>query len=204
MNVNYHKSCSTLPIYNFYKILDTSDLRFLIVGYSELNDSNVKITNDAKKLLDSIIEEYLELTNNNEVILGLRLRMLIDEQEFERNILVKILDIYNDFKISDVLLLLNEFGFNIKIDEDLDVQIIEVTQRIKGLDNKIKINNIKYNARFKKDENKNKMNLEKEALILEMNLNLGREIDVYTTSVLKWINMLQISSSKVKKLENIS
>lgn len=201
MDIKYHKSCSTLPIYNFYKILDDGDLRFLIVGYSEFEADGVKVTAEAESALNIIIEEYSLLTANNEVNVSIGLQILVTEQEFERDTLVQILDIFKEFEDFDVLSLAYEFGFDIKFDEDLEPQIEKIIKRIKALNNKIRINKSKYATRFKKATEEIKRNLDKEALMLEMNLKLGREINTRTTSVLKWINMLQISRDKITQLE---
>lgn len=202
MNIKYHKSCSTLPIYNFYRILD-GDLRFLIVGYSEIDSEDIEITLEAKENFTSIIQEYSELTSNNEVIVSLNLQMLIQEQEFERDTLKTILDLFNKNKEYDILNLLSEFGFYVKKGDDLDYEFKKVIKRIKGLNNKIRINKNKYTTRFKKESEDIKHNLDKEALLLEINLKLGREINVHTTSVLKWVNMIEINRERNAEAEKI-
>lgn len=201
MDIKYHKSCTTLPIYNFYKIMDDMDLRFLIIGYSEFDSEDVEITADAEIVLNLIIEEYAGLTENNEVNVNLGLQILVIEQEFERDTLVEILDIFKEFEDSDVLGLLSEFGFNINVEDDLDKQLSMVIKRIKGLNNKIRINKSKYATRFKKANEEIKRNLDKEALMLEMNLKLGREINTRTTSVSKWVSMLEMSREQSLQLQ---
>ena len=201
MKINYHKSCSTLPIYNFYKIIDEGDMRFLIKGYSE--EKNFKADKTAHNIFQQILSEYSILTSNKEILKNLKMQIFIVEMEFEKMILENILELFNKRKDFSLLPLLHEFGFDIGESKDIDALLNRVINRIKGLNNRININKINYEKRFVKNTEKIKTNLDKEALILEMNLELGREINIYTTSVSKWVNMIEVSKEKSKEVNKM-
>ena len=203
MDIKYYKTCDTLPIYNFYKILD-GDFRYLVKGWNDLDDDDIKVTQESNQVFNLIIQEYSELTSNKEIIVSLNLQILISELEFERDVLKTTLDIFNENEDFAVLVILSEFGFDIKKGDDLDYEFKKVIKRIKGLNNKIRVQKVKYTNRFKKENDDIKHNLDKEALLLEINLKLGREINTRKTSVSKWVNMIEISKAKNAEIEKIS
>lgn len=202
MDIKYYKTCSTLPIFNFYKIID-GDLRFLVIDSSELNVDEVIVTSEFTDIFNVIFEEYSELTRNKEVTVSLNLQLLVSEQEFERDILQRTLTLFNETSDLKILSILSDFGFNIDESKDFDAFLNNVISRVKGLNNKIRINKVKYAKRFKQETKNVKRNLDKESLMLEMSLELGREIDTHKTSVSKWVNMIEVSKEKSARVEKI-
>tara|TARA_R110002020_G_scaffold453632_1_gene668612 strand:- start:10265 stop:10876 length:612 start_codon:yes stop_codon:yes gene_type:complete len=202
MKANYHKSCTTLPIYNFYKIIEESNLLYLAKNYIEEETNDIEIGEDAEEHLNNILEEYSILTANKEILFNLKLQKSIKLLEYERNIISGIIDIYKETEDNNVLQALLSLGFEIRPSENIEDLLKRAIKRIKGLNNKIRINKIKYTKRFSKKNSEGKSNLEKEALILEMNLKLGREINVRKTSVSKWVNMVNLSSDIIKQNKN--
>jgi len=202
MSVNYYKSCSNLPIYNFYKIIDEANYAYLSKDYIEGEDFKFDVV-DAEILFTKIIEEYSELTSNREVLVGFKMQIAILNYEFERDSLKSILEIFNETNDFEVLLLLSSFGFDTSNKLGIDKLLKSVISRIKNLNNKIRINKVNYTKRFKTTKKEIKRNLDKEALLLEMSLELGREIEVRKTSVTKWVNMVNISSEKAKKMNSL-
>ena len=202
MDIKYYKSCSVLPIYNFYKIVDENNLNFLVKGYED-GDNDVEDKGESEFIIQEILEEYSELTSSKEILVGLNSQILITEYEFERDFLKQALDVYNETEDLEVLSILSEFGFDIDEAKDFDAFLNIVISRIKGLNNKIRINKVKYANRFKQEIEEIKRNLDKEALMLEMSLELGREIDTLKTSVSKWVNMINVSKEKRAQVEKI-
>lgn len=202
MSVNYYKSCSNLPIYNFYKIIDEASYAYLSKDYIEGEDFKFDVV-EAEILFTKIIEEYSELTSNREVLVGFKMQIAILNYEFERDSLKNILEIFNETNDFEVLLLLSSFGFDTSNKLGLDKLLKSVISRIKNLNNKIRINKVNYTKRFKTTKKEIKRNLDKEALLLEMSLELGREIEVRKTSVTKWVNMVNISSEKAKQMNSL-
>lgn len=198
----YHKSCATLPIYNFYQVIDKGDYSYLVRGYVDGDEVNVDDI-VASKLFKEIVQEYSELTSNKEILISLKLRILIAGYEYERDLLKSILTIYEETKQEEVLSLLSEFNFDPSRAESVDTLLKSVISRVKSLNNNIRVQKNKYTTRFKKETQEVKRNLDKQALSLEMNLKLGREINVHKTSVTKWVNMFDIAREKSKELEKL-
>ena len=200
MKIKYYTSCSTLSVFRFYKIVDDNNLSFLVKGFEE-GDDKIKDSAEAEVIAQNILEEYALLTSNKEIVVGLKLRIKISEFEFERNILRDVLDSFNTYPDYNVLSLLTDFGFSIKEGDNLMFEFKKVISRIKSLNNKIRIHKVKYATRFKKDLEQVKRNLIKEALHLEMGLELGRKIDIHTTMVDEWVAMVNATIDKSKNLE---
>jgi hypothetical protein len=201
MKNKYYTSCSTLSVFRFYKIVDENNLNFLVKGFED-GDTEFKYSAEAEEIAQKILEEYAELTSNKEIVVGLNLRIKIAEFQFEKDILEGVLDSFNTYEDYSVLSLLTDFGFDIKEGDNLNIKFSKVISRIKSLNNKIKINKSKYTERFKKNSEEIKRNLIKEALNLEMGLELGRKINVHTTMVDEWVAMVELSTLKAKALEN--
>lgn len=198
--MNIHKNCSSLSIWSFYKIIDTEDVRYLIKNYD--NDKDIKLTEkritELMSIWDEIVTEYGLLTVNAKVIKNYRLQFIIAELEFKYSTCINVLDIYANSGMIDVLLILNEFDFNINLLLNLEQQIDIVINKLKSLKNQIKIHKINYTRKYKKNVEDIKFNLDREALILQMNLDLKAGIDVKNTSVERWLNMVELNNEKIE------
>lgn len=201
--MKFHKTCKTLPIYNFNEILKANDLRFLVKDYDEYEDEEFKLvgeeTAEATAIFKSIIYEYSELTFNREILLNYNSQIKIVKEEFKYSITEKILNNYNEFENEIVLTVLPNIGWNFDIDGDIEMQLVSIIGSMKKLKTKISILKLKYEEKFK---NKNKKQedaelydkLDEETISLELSLKLSYSIDTKKTSVSKWISMWNISN----------
>jgi hypothetical protein len=62
-----YRNCDELPVYNFYKIVETMDYSYLYVDFDGY--TKVDVSNDVELVWEAIYEEYLKLTENNTAIL---------------------------------------------------------------------------------------------------------------------------------------
>jgi hypothetical protein len=205
MDIHLHKSCDTLPIYNFYKVVDTMDLNYLAIGYNDLNELNVKIDKElATKNWNAILSEYSELTANREVLANYEKQIEILYLETIIKSGEKILENYEEYGDIEILLLLNDFDYSFDEHKNIENQINMVIRKIKGYRNKVRILKSNYEQRFRKKDNEAKeSNLTKDALSLELSLDIGREIDIRTTSVSKWIYMFDLVKEKSRNYEKL-
>jgi len=202
MNIKYHKTCSTLPIYNFHKIIDENNLLFLVKGYSEEDeDEKPQLTEEAKLIFQNIIQEYSEITSSKEALLGVSLQIDITALVYERDLFKKVMDLFHETRDFSIISTLSELGFSIEPIENAEDLLKRLISHIKGLNNKIRIKKNNYAKRFEKNVEKIKNDLDKEALMLELNLSLGREIDVHKTSVVKWVKMIDLSRERAREYE---
>lgn len=191
--ITYHKSCSTLSIYAFYKLVETQDLRWLIKDYDDEDTKlNPKEFNELAVASDLLMKEYGELTVNSKVISTYKKQILITYLEYKYTICEDILRLYIESGNEAVLDLLKEFKITTR-----DVKAIE--QKIKGWKMEYAIHKAQKENKDKQLNNEVVRNLDREAMILEMNLKLGYNLDVKKITVVRWINMMKLASEKAKQ-----
>ena len=196
-----YKNCDSLSIYHFYKIIDTGDLRYLIKGYD--GEKKRKIRKRQQKRLEeaweSILNEYAGLTYNKEVQLNFRAQAKLIRLRLKYVVVSETLRLYDTYGDSVVLKLLCDVGMKFSPDEPIEPQVKRIRGQVKGLKMKVKIAEANYEKRFKKTREKIKINLEKQALILEVNLGIKSGIEVRNTSVTRWIMITQLNEEKTKE-----
>lgn len=206
--MKFHKTCQTLPIYNFKELVKTNDLRFLLVKFNEFDNEDLLLTKDQKRDLNNaykdIVYEYSELTANNSIINNYKSTFIIKSSELRYNITIKILENYSEHSNVEVLLMLNKINWNFSLDKDINQQIEFITKSMRGLRTKIDLLKIKYKEKFESndvdDDGKDiSYNLDKESLLLELNLKLGYSINTKKTTVTRWVNMCNISKERISK-----
>lgn len=204
--ISFHKSCSTLPIYNFYKASLFQDLRYLIKGYDEDEPSHdaYKQNKELAEILKNIVKQYAVLTNDKKTM---KLKKMEYELIFLRgryNLIIKVLGIYRECKMVEVLDVLNDLEVPFDKSKPIGKQIDKAIQTTKGLKNKINIKqlNFKKLSGIKDDDTKQDPNdamasLDKTALLLETNLELGYRVNIRTTNMERWTNLLSMNADKV-------
>ncbi len=204
MKTILHKSCETLPIYNFYKIVDSDNLNYLVVNFDDLDDVKIEIDPITARLnWNDILTEYAELTANKKILNNYEKQIEIVYLEAIINAGEKILENYNEFEDIEILLLLNKFDYAFDKTKNIENQINMVIRKIKGYRNKVRILKANYANKNKKVKEEVKSNLSKDALSLELSLDIGREIDIRRTTVSKWVYMIEIMNERAKDYANL-
>jgi len=199
---DFHKSCRTISVYSFYKANMYQDFRYLIKEYNE-DDANGKFDefkNDIKLkvTLKNILEEYSVLIRDKK---SLRLRKMEWELMYhigQHSLIIKVLKIYAECKLTEVLEILNDLQIPFDKDKPIGLQLDKAVLYSKHLKNKINIKS----ANFKKlsgitDEETDPDDvingLDKTALSLEKSLELGYHIDIKTTVMERWVNLIEMN-----------
>lgn len=200
-----YKSCSTLPINNFWQIIETEDLRFLIKKF-DFENNKIKLSEENKIALSYIWEEiyfeYSEITSNHKLKSTLKKQCLIQEWETIYYLVKECISLYDKYENKEVLELINKLNhksFKIDFEKPIAKQLNILDKKLKGLKNKIKIFKIKLVESTKQEKQEVKSDLERDALYLEKNLDLKRAIDVRKTPVKTWVRMLQLSKERQKE-----
>ncbi len=210
--IKTYKTCSKIPIYNYYQATLNNDCRFLIVGYDEDEDAekfeSYRENEELQKLLKSLSEEYAVLIFDKKAMKMKKINYTISYLVGKYNIATKIVDIYLESKEPKVLLLLNDLGFNIDLEKDIDKQIKGVVKKFKMLKNEINVKkvNLEKLAGTKEDKQDPEdaiRSLDKVALSLETNLELGYNINVRKVTVERWVNLISMSEERAKRSQNI-
>lgn len=202
--IKLYRSCNTLPIARFFRVFDTDDLRNLIVDFDAENPEG-KLTNseiiEYQLIFDDIYYDYCDLSQNHKLKSNLKKRILITQWSFLYTMINSLLNLYEEHKKDSILLLINEIEdvkYQIDFKKPIDPQVKELVRKMKGLKTKIKIFKIKIAESMKREKKSVKMDLDRDALYLERNLELKRSIDPETTSISKWVRMIQMSKQKAK------
>ena len=205
IDLKLYKSCNTLPIARFFRIFETDDLRHLIINFDYENDTT-KLTGKERRELSDIFEdiyyEYNDITNNFKYKTILKKQILIAQWTFTYEIISNLINLYSESKDIECLRSINTFNdisYTFDFSKPLDKQVKSVVVKMKGLKNKIKIFKSKLAESVKTDKKQTKIDLDLDALYLEKNLELKRSIDPETTSVSKWVKMIQINKQKQKE-----
>ena len=211
--VRIHKSCSTLPIYNFYKCSLYSDFRFMIRDYDEYDDNvNIKYKKDTKEFKDvfNILQkEYMFLNEDKRSLTMKKEEFRLLHLITRYDISYKILKLFSETLAVEVLDLLNEFGIKYDAKDPSEQQIKAIESQLKVLKNKINIAKINFENKYgTKSENISAdefmINLDKEALDLETYLELGYRLDVREITIERWVNLKKMAKNKTKSIESAS
>ena len=62
--MKYYKSCETLPLKNFFKVIEKQDFKYLVIA----DDYDFKFKEDLSELWEAILHEYAEIDNSNNVL----------------------------------------------------------------------------------------------------------------------------------------
>lgn len=201
------KDCISLSIYEFCSIIKHQDFRYLIKGFNEDNENDYlkyKDNEELSKVFQELLVEYKEIVNDLSQFKKEKERLLLDIYSQEYDVIVKILDIYKDSKSIEVLGLLNDLGFKIDVSKPIGKQLDVVLKKLIGMKNTINIREAKFKKKYKEDEEDNiedssssiLIDLEKKALMLELQLGLSRPIKTKKTSVVQWVNLLDTAEAK--------
>lgn len=198
-----NRSCNTLAIAKFFRIIDTDDLRNLVVGF-DFENPEFELTNkeqiELQVIFDDIFYDYCDITENFKLKGIKRKEILLAKWTFKHKIVTNLMNLYVEFKQESTLKLLDDLEdqrFKINFDKPIDPQIDAIVRKLKGLKNKIVIFKMKIAESVKSKKTETKMDLDQDALYLERNLELKREIDPETTSISKWVKMIR--TNKLKK-----
>jgi len=103
-----YKSCSEIPIKNFFDLLDTGDLVHLLKKPRQLNESEKK---DLFDTFNDIVLEYHELTKNDKFVQQKKAEFDIEYLEFRYNLTKEIIRLYSKNKNIEFF---NQTVFNYK------------------------------------------------------------------------------------------
>lgn len=179
-------SCDEISLYNWTKYLETQDLKYF--------NSELEETKDNKNAMYSVFGEYLELTENRQVIVRFSKMHKIMKLQGKYNTVSLLLKALYNYKKEYGLEQFNEMveqlaKWNYKIDTSKDIfkQIESISKRIQGLKTQIELLEID----FKKDDEKEKQNIDSEIITVSRVLELKYKIDKKETTLKEWIEYVK-------------
>ncbi len=194
--LSFYFSCDDFPIWNFHKIMETSDYSYLVVDWDGIEVLPI----DREKAVvrwGQIYNEYCRLTSNNKAITyyrnSQRLLWLETRSEVCGKMLVQMaMRVMRPEMFLEYIKVLR--NFQIPYEKDVrDVKLIEDAVRfLKATKNQIDLLRDEIKKMIKTEEY---VPFEKELVSVEQ--ALGRnEVDPKKTSVTKWIFMIE----KIKEI----
>lgn len=189
---NIYKFCDELPVFNFYKIIETKDYSWLYVDFDGYN--KIEITNDIDDIWESIYTEYLELTGDSTSILYYEVVKELLYLQTRYNVVGTLLQQLSMGKMSKQIfphyvIELKKWQYNLDDKKPLKEELERLARQLKSSKNRI---NIKEEERksFEKKETGEKLSLIQQQVKLEQALSRN-EIDTKKTVVSKWIAMIK-------------
>ena len=188
-----YKGCSDLPIYNFYKIIETKNFSYLYVHWNEYDD-DIKEHEDDDKLWRDIYNDYCKLTNDNKTLLYYDLILEISWFKSRIQVVTKLLNQLmhgekTDERVSMYVEEINKWKFRIDKSRQLVDEIQKVLKGLKISQNKIRLKEQEIENLRLSDEEKEDVSFIKQLVQLER--SSGRnEIDPKKTSVEKWVAII--------------
>ncbi len=203
-----HTECSTIPVFSFFKILETGDYRYLIRGYFEDDDEVVGEMLDSDYLaiiFNRISKEYSSLVASTKSIRNLKLELDIIYSIGRYEAATRVLQLYAKYGDIEILLLLKSLHFSIDSSNAIAPQVQRIVNLLKGLKNQINIKKIKYKRynNITDDEKEPEfefLSLDKKCLYLESNLGLSYRIDTKSTSLERYANLLSLNEERLKQI----
>lgn len=200
--MNYlYNNCDDLPIHNFYKVLETGNYSYLVVGY----DGYCKVEFDkelAEKRWTEIHEEYCSLTNNNKTLMYLSLYkeiLYLKTKQFVSSTLTELLikvrlDVDTLRKYAKEL---SNWGYELDLEGDIPNQIHSIAKKIRFSENKLKLKESQLKELTSDTDDSEKTTLIEQTVRLEQILSRN-EIDLKKTSVSKYIALFKEADTLVE------
>ena len=190
--LKYYRNCDELPIYRFYKLLETRDYSYLYLDFDEYN--KVSIGKNISEVWEKIYEEYLKLVGDNTMLLYYEVVNDLLYLETRYAIASTLLQQISMGKMSEDMLKayvleLKNWGYRINLENDLQEELKLVIKQLRGSENKIRLKK-EEKKQLEKVGSKDKMSLIEQVVKLEQALSRN-EIDTKKTVVSKWIALVK-------------
>jgi len=200
-NDKLYINCSEIPIYNFFQVVKTSDLSYILRDKKDLKDFTQE---KLYSVLTSILMEYNELTRNTDLMKEYIAQIDIEYMEARYNITKKLISLYLETKNIDIIIVLKDWRWSIDVVKPIEPQLKSITKILIGMKNKINIAKINFVKKFKKEQKKSNPNfdLEKQIINLEISIPLSYKIDVHTDSIKRFIYWNKAIEDRNKAIEN--
>tara|TARA_R110000851_G_scaffold137954_1_gene274069 strand:+ start:6684 stop:7352 length:669 start_codon:yes stop_codon:yes gene_type:complete len=220
--MDYHKSLDTISIYHFQKIFRRKeDISNIIVNHEKYTEKekNKFITRNRKDILstfDKLQNDFSRITFSKQELQREKEKAKLTYLLGKKEILLSSLIAFSQSNEIDFLLVLNEIR-GISIKEPITPSTIDYLEtQLKGVENKITILKSKLKTKYPelfKDKDKDKkedveeqdpnelyLQLDNQALQMELSLETGYSINVKTTNVTRWVNLVKIIKEKFERL----
>jgi len=184
-----YRNCSEIFVYNFYKVLETQNLSWLVLDYDGYNE--VKFDEkEAEKVWIDIYEDYFRLIQDNKTLIIIETTqelMYLRARKEYAELMIFQLDKINENERLECIKELREWNYKVNDKIPLDELIDSLNRQVLASENKINIKEQELKDLTK--ENGEKISLIQQTIKLELALGKN-EIDTKRTTMEKFIGMI--------------
>ncbi len=191
--LKYYKGCEDLPIGNFHKILETNNFSYLVRGWDKYKEIEVDL-DLCIKLWKFIYNQYCKLSEDNEALLYYATYSELVYLQTRYYVVSKLLEVMIHGTATDnkeVLALfikaLAKWDYNVDPEKNIEDEISRLLGELRFSTNKIGL--LESELENFDIEEEEKTSFIAQVVRAELALNKNN-IDIDTTSVLKWIEMM--------------
>lgn len=194
-----------MPVYNYYRILETDDYRYLCVDFDEENPK-FELKTDEKhiEIFNQITLDFADINDSQKLKNELKKKILQKKYSIQIKIILVFIEYYVITEDDEWIEILESIGE--KFDKKKPGKEIDrLLTKVKGLKNKVN----KIQAQLNKQkENQNEDKTKSDdlfliALEIEQALELGRPVNPKKTTIIDWVNLLKLANEKAKKIKEI-
>ena len=113
--MKFYKSCETLPLKNFFKIIELNDFKYLVIS----NDYDFELKKDLSELWQTILNEYAELEGKDDILTEFHaykeIHQLVFTYEIIQAMIFSLHYRYNKQYIDDLAM----FGYIVEIENNI-------------------------------------------------------------------------------------
>lgn len=183
-----YKSCETIPVYNFFKLMQTDDLNWLVQKKGYIPD----FANDTK---EDLLDEYILLSKDEVVAEMLQKKAFILSSEVKIKICSYCLNVLSNGQENATLIaILKKWRIKINPKKDLLSEVRRGIQTLQTIQDKCQ----RLRAELDEKGEKELLNIEKESVYLSKMLELNYSIDTKTTSAAQWVAYKELLKEKKK------
>lgn len=208
---------SDISIYQFTLLTVLKSPEYLIIDYDKhtkeevvfyLNQNSDTIDKD----IASLIQDFDDLTYEKERLNKANEQSRIDSMLEDKDTIELMLDLFGDTYDPKYLKLIDKIkGFSYDEYEDEETQLKKIKKNLKLLGNKIRLAKSKYETKYKieevekieEDEKSLYVELDKQAMSLSSNLELGHSLDVKKVNVVRWYNYIDANEKRAEYFESL-
>ena len=213
----HYKLLSDISIYQFTLLTVLKSPEYLIIDYDTqdkqeivfyLNQNSDVIKTD----IANLVEDFDSLTFKKENLDKMNALSKIDGMYEDKDTVLLMLELFEDSCDPKYLRVINNVpSFTYDEYEDEKTQLDKIRRGIKLLENKIRLAEKKYEDKYKieevekieEDEKSLYAELDKQAMNLSSNLELGHNLDVKKTNVVRWYNYIDANDKRAEYMESL-
>lgn len=192
--VTFYETCKEIPLYNFQKYLETSDLRYFTKEFVEHKDLH--------DIMTRLFGEWLELTKNNAVINRFaKMHKMMKLDVKYRTVTTILKAIYNhrlgQKELDELIAQLKLWGYTLNRNKDLFEQLDTINNRLQNLRTQYEMLEIE----LAKEDKKESQSIEKQLIIVSKGLELNYPLKAKEITLFEWWEYQQLLKQRQIELK---